>query len=70
MVELRPIARDLGAHFGWVMQDTFVDAVVAVGVPSVWVEVLDPSSLYMELEIVIDARTIRLYLSQDFQISA
>ena len=41
--ELRPIVRDLGAHFGWVMQDTFADAVAAAGAPRVRVAVLDPS---------------------------
>ena len=31
--EPRLIVRDLGAHFGWVMQDTFVDVVTGLGVP-------------------------------------
>ena len=56
--ELRPIVRDLGAHFGWVMQDTFVDAVAAAGAPRVRVAVLDPSSLPSEIEVVTDAGTI------------
>ena len=43
--ELRPIIRDLGAHFGWLMQDTFADAVAAQGVSCVKVAVLDPQSL-------------------------
>ena len=33
--ELRPIVRDLGGHFGWVMHDTFVDAVAAASAPRV-----------------------------------
>ena len=40
--ELRPVVRDLGAHFGWLMQDTFADAAAAQGVPRVKVAVLDP----------------------------
>ena len=40
--ELHPIIRDLGARFGWIMQDTFIDAVAAQGVPRVRVAVLDP----------------------------
>ena len=37
------------------MQDTFVDAMAALGVPRVRVVVLDPASLPSELEIVTDA---------------
>ena len=40
--ELRPVVRDLGAHFGWLMQDTFADAAAAQGVPRIKVAVLDP----------------------------
>ena len=57
-IELRPIIKDLGAHFGWVMQDTFVDTVAATGVPKVHVAVLNPSSLPAKLKIVTDASTI------------
>ena len=56
--KLRPIVRGLGAHFEWVMQDTFVDAVAALGIPRVRVALLDSSSMPLELEIVIDASTI------------
>ena len=31
--ELCPIIRDLGAHFGWVMQDMFVDMIAAARGP-------------------------------------
>ena len=31
--KLRPIVGDLGADFGWVMQDIFADVVAATGVP-------------------------------------
>ena len=40
--EFRPIISDLGAHFGWVMQDTFVNVVAAQGVPRVRVAIMDP----------------------------
>ena len=56
--ELRLIVKDLGAHFAWVMQDTFVDAVAVAGAPRVRVAVLDPSSLPPEIEIVTNAGTI------------
>ena len=43
--ELRPIIKDLGAHFGWIMQNTFVDAAAAQGISSIKVAVLDPESI-------------------------
>ena len=36
--------RDLGAHFRWDMQDTFVDAVAAARVSKMRVVISDPSS--------------------------
>ena len=56
--KLCPIVKDLGAYLGWVMQNTFVDAMVAQGVPRVRVAVMDPSSLRSKLEIVRDAGVI------------
>ena len=58
VVELHPIIRDVGAHFKWVMQDTFVDAVDALGVPRVKVAIMNPSSLPSNLEIMTNASTI------------
>ena len=52
--KLRPIVRDLGAHFGWLMHDTFVDAAAAQWVPRVKVAVLDPQSIPSEIEIATD----------------
>ena len=57
-VELHPIIRDLGAHFGWIMQDTFVDAVAAQWVPHVRVVVLGPQSIPAEIEIVMVASVV------------
>ena len=55
---MRAIVRDLGAHFEWVMQDTFIDAIAAARAPRVHVAMLDPSSLPSEIEVVIDVGII------------
>ena len=49
--ELRPILRDLGARFGWVMQDTFVDAVAAAGAP------IPPPFLQSVLSVLVVTRS-------------
>lgn len=50
-MELMPYILDFGAHFGWVMQDSFAAAMVSAGVPSVGIAMEDPFAILEILEI-------------------
>ena len=51
--ELRPCVSDFGGHFGWVMQDTFAEAMASEGVLGVHVAIHAPSLIPEMLEIMI-----------------